>query len=79
MRHIPGQHQLVLPGTLQVVLQISAGERARLLLANDFLAALGLELCKLLGEIRVWREDGGAAWSLVNDVDEGCVGGAVFL
>ena len=50
-----------------------------MVLANHFLAILGLQLFKLLRELRVWCEDWCAVWCLVNDVHDSAICLAILL
>lgn len=79
MRHIPGQHELVLARRLDELLEIGAGEGSRKLLGDHLLAVLWRQLCEFLCERRARREDGSAGWDGVHDVHDGAGGRAVLL
>ena len=75
--HIPSQNDLRLPVLLKVLLQLRPGERPRELLPHDSLPIDRLQLVKLLRKVRPGREEGGASRRLVQNVDDGRLGGAV--
>jgi hypothetical protein len=62
-----------------MLVEVGAGERARVVLVDNLLSVLWRKLIKLFGELGAGSEDGCAIGSVVNDVDNLSVAFTVLL
>lgn len=74
--HVSGQDDLA---TTEVLVEIGASKRARVVLVDNLLSVLGCELVELFGELGAGCEDGCAIGCVVNNVDNLSIALAVLL
>lgn len=77
--HVADKDNLAPASSLQQNLQLSPRKRAGGLLVHCRLALGGLQLGEDLSQLGAGREDGGAGGGVVDDVDDGGLGGAVLV
>lgn len=65
---LSSQHDFLPLSPLQVCVQIRISEATRLLLHNNFLAALGLKFAEFLGQKGSWGENRGSICYLMHDM-----------